>query len=81
MTRRQFVRGVAPVAMAIAGFVAVLLHGGGNQAGPSTTARRRSSRTPEERQFLAATERLRGRPLTEQEANFAIAQGRWFGDF
>lgn len=37
------------------------------------------ARTPEERQ-IDDLARLRGRPLTEQEANLAIDRARWFGE-
>ncbi len=37
-------------------------------------------RTPEELQFLSFMERLEGRPLTEQEANLAIAQAELMGE-
>ena len=35
--------------------------------------------TSEEREFIADMERLKGRPLTPQEANIAIAQARMIG--
>jgi len=37
-------------------------------------------RTFVEQQLVDDLARLRGRPLTEQEANFAIAQARAFGE-
>jgi hypothetical protein len=39
-----------------------------------------SRRTPEERQLVEDLGRLSGKPLMEQEANFAIVQARAFGE-
>ena len=37
-------------------------------------------RTPEERRVIAARARLEGRLPTEQEADLAVAQARWFSE-
>ena len=50
------------------------------QEPPTSPAWNRPERTPEEQQLVDDLARLRGRPLTEQEANFAILQARTFGE-
>ncbi len=49
------------------------------QEPPTSPAWTRPERTPEEQQFLAEEARLRGRPLTEQEENFALDEAYAIG--
>ncbi|HEV2283576.1 MAG TPA: hypothetical protein VGX75_14430 [bacterium] len=82
LNRRRFLSsGVGLLGAAVVPeFIAVPVGGSTSAPDVAATTGAKRSWTSEERQLIAALARLEGRPLTEQGANLAVEQAKWFGE-